>query len=144
MVFGISQNIRPILAVLAIFVGAACTHADNQTPSTCAASQWTKTELYLGRGSPDGEVPQSALQIFLDKHVTPNFPDGYTVLDAQGAWRSDDRETTETEASMVLVILHPGRADDYIKIDTIAAAYISEFKQESVLESEAPICVTFH
>ena len=61
--------------------------------STCEA--WIRTELYFGLavppgpdGQPAGQVSEEDWQWFLDEEITPRFPEGLTILEAGGQWRS--------------------------------------------------------
>jgi hypothetical protein len=45
------------------------------------ANLWNRTELYFGSGKPDGSsVTEKEFRAFVDKEVTPRFPDGLTLL----------------------------------------------------------------
>ena len=45
----------------------------------------TRTELFFGLLKPNGtEVNDAEFQQFLDREVTPRFPDGFTVISGQG------------------------------------------------------------
>ena len=65
----------------------------------------------MGRNSGDTEVvTDEAWRGFLAAEVTPRFPDGLTVLDANGQWRGDD-DVILRERSKVLLILAPQDGD---------------------------------
>lgn len=50
-----------------------------------ASEKFFRTELYFGRNIPTGGiVSESDWQKFVDEAVTPRFPGGMTVLDADG------------------------------------------------------------
>ena len=105
--------------------------------SGCAAgdaSVWREYKVYCGMSSKNGEVTEDALQRFCDKHVSAAFPDGYTVLDASGYWRSGS-DTTAKERSKVILIVAP--ADAREKVLSVARQYRKEFDQEAVLISSS-------
>ncbi|KPB77637.1 Lipoprotein [Pseudomonas syringae pv. maculicola] len=47
---------------------------------------------------------------FLDKEVTPRFPDGFTAFDAYGQWRDKGAAQPERLSTKVIVILHENTA----------------------------------
>lgn len=99
------------------------------------ADKFFRTELYFGRSKPDGSfVTEDEWKDFLDREVTPRFPDGFTVLDGSGQYR-DKIGTIVKEPSKVLIFLYPKkvRKESRAKIEEIRAAYSKQFKQESVL-----------
>ena len=74
--------------------------------------------------------------------VTPRFPDGLTVLDAQGQWRDSDG-LIQQERSKLLVILAPPDGDAMRLIDEVSDEYKRRFNQESVLRVVEDTCVSF-
>jgi uncharacterized protein DUF3574 len=112
-----------------------------------AAAPFVRTELFFGARKPDGgEVSETEWEAFLDKVITPEFPDGLTVLVGKGQFRGSDGVVIE-ERSVVLILLYPLRArrESGRKIEKIRAAYKRDFRQESVLrvDAAAPVCVSF-
>src|SRR5262245_7518046 len=88
--------------------GATGTAASDTTGAAAAApaaspgDPYKRTELYFGGSRPDGSVITPAeFELFLDKEVTPAFPDGLTWLEAHGQWMGGK------EDSYVLIILYP-------------------------------------
>jgi hypothetical protein len=98
-----------------------------------------RTELYFGLSKPaeagGTTISEEEFQQFLESEVTPRFPDGYTILPAQGFWRSPAGPTTR-ESSRVLVLYRPPGDTPNRQIEAIRAAYKSRFHQESVLRIE--------
>ncbi|MEV0180811.1 DUF3574 domain-containing protein [Streptomyces sp. NPDC050625] len=96
---------------------------------------YIETRLLFGTARPDGgpAVTDRQFMAFVDKEVTPDFPDGLTVRDVRGQWR-DAHGTIERERSYELVLLYPvGRADANDRsIEEIRRAYEKAFGQESV------------
>ncbi|MBM3540447.1 MAG: DUF3574 domain-containing protein [Alphaproteobacteria bacterium] len=129
-------------AVLLAGLVSACAPAPECAPPSAPATLFS---LYVGRSMPGGsEVDKAAWRAFLDGEVTPRFPDGFTVLKAQGAWRDGARGTTSFEASNVLEIVVMGApAPARAKADEIAAAYKRRFQQQSVLVTESAVCAKF-
>jgi hypothetical protein len=80
---------------------------------------------------------------FLDREVTPRFPDGLSVLDVYGQWRGKRQSIPERERSKLLVIYYPDSADNRVKIDAIRAAWKKLTGDESVLRVTEPADVAF-
>ena len=112
----------------------------------CRAGQKAQAvaELLFGRniGNRLG-VSQAQWTRFLDREITPRFPDGLTVLDARGQWRDPSRGIVVHEPSKVVQIVLPGRDDDQDRLDAVAKAYKSRFHQQSVAIVVRPACVSF-
>ena len=128
--------------VFAVIVATACS-AGGELTCPESADRFVRYELFMGRSGPGGEVvDDQAWDAFLGDTVTPRFPDGLTVLDAQGQWRDSEGQILR-ERSKVLVILAPPGEDPGRLIDEISDEYKRRFNQESVLEVESDICVSF-
>ncbi len=82
----------------------------------------------------------------MDTEVTPRFPDGLTVLSAEGQWQGENNQIVE-EPSKLLILLYPREAipDSHKEIEEIRAAYEKAFQQESVLraDDDRPVCISF-
>lgn len=93
-----------------------------------------RTELYFGTAKADGsQVTEEDWETFLAEEVTPRFPDGFTVLQGYGQFRSAGKIVRES--SFVLIVLYPlnRRKGSSEKIEQIRRAYLKTFQQESVL-----------
>ncbi|MFJ9350123.1 DUF3574 domain-containing protein [Streptomyces sp. NPDC101237] len=105
-----------------------------------------ETRLFFGTARPDGEpaVTDRQFAAFVDKVVTPDFPDGLTVQSGRGQWR-DAHGTIEKERSYELVLLCPrsATADGDRKIEEIRRAYEKAFAQESVGRVDERVRVDF-
>jgi Protein of unknown function (DUF3574) len=112
----------------------------------CAAptSATQQVELYFGasvKGRPF--VTERAWSKFLDTEVTPRFPDGLTVFDAHGQWRSGDGRIYR-EATRVLLILYKADAASEGKIEALRDAYKKQFHQEDApLRVDSTVCAAF-
>jgi hypothetical protein len=80
---------------------------------------------------------------FLDREITPRFPDGLSVQDARGQWRDPDKNRIVREPSKVVTIVLPGNPEDAERLAEIAEAYKKRFKQQSVGVILRPACVSF-
>ncbi len=101
-------------------------------------------ELLFGRKIGD-RLAVSAVQWgrFVDREISPRFPDGLTVFDTQGEWRDTARNTTIHEPSKVVEIVLPGHDGDADALAAIAEAYKKAFHQQSVGIVVREACVSF-
>jgi hypothetical protein len=115
-------------------------------PLACSTPQKPQqvVDLLFGRmiGGRLG-VSEAQWARFLDREITPRFPDGLTVFDARGQWRDADRNRIVREPSKVVTIVLPGKAEDMERLNEIAEAYKKRFKQQSVGMVLRPACVSF-
>jgi len=118
------------------------------------ATGWVRSELYFGVGSVDGAssrvqtdaIGEDTWRAFLDREVTPRFPDGLTVLDAYGQWLFRDgagNASPERLKTKVLVILHEDSPQRRADIEAIRLAWKRATGHESVLWSRQPVEVSF-
>lgn len=138
-------RIGAVRAGLALILGAVLlAGCATPAPPACGADTGARTaELYFGRSiKAGGEVPDDVFIRFLDEVVTPLFPDGLTVSDAQGRWRAPTGETVRENSEVVMIVL-PGHADDRAHLEAVRQAYRQRFHQDSVLLVTSPACVAF-
>jgi len=140
--------------MLSALVGPGCTSPATKTKPAAelapvaASPGWIRTELYFSIGdwmetalSTEGEFRWAA---FLDREVTPRFPDGLTVIDVYGQWRSPKPDAPVLrERSRLLVILHPNTVEAFDKIEAIRAAWKKPTGEASVLRVSQPADVRF-
>jgi hypothetical protein len=101
-------------------------------------------ELLLGRKIGDRlGVSETQFLNFLDREITPRFPDGLTVYDARGQYRDSERNRIVREPSKVVMIVLPGSPEDMARLGEIADAYKKRFKQQSVGIVLRQACVSF-
>jgi len=106
---------------------------------TTSAAQ-VRTTLYFGLARPKGSVSELEWQIFLRDEVTKRFPEGLTVWEAEGQWRSP-AGTIDHEQSKVLLLVHPDAPAARQSVQAVIEAYRKTFEQESVLWESARVCV---
>ena len=100
-------------------------------------------ELYFGRSRPGGLVTEEQFQRFLRNVVTPRFPDGLTVFDASGQFRTSTG-TIIREPTKVLILIYPNSPAKRRAIEEIISLYKTQFQQESVLRvTSVPVRVGF-
>ena len=111
-----------------------------------ASARWIRCELYFGVGTfgaPDDGVSEMRWRAFLDRQVTPRFPDGLTVLDAYGQWRGHPSEEPSRLRSKMLVILCEDTQANRASIDAIRVAFKAATHDKSVLLATEPVDVSF-
>lgn len=141
-----SRSTRPGLAGMLCAVALCTSSAIAAHAEGCAApaSPMSQVEMYFGssvKGRPF--VATSAWSQFLASEVTPRFPDGLTVFDAHGQWRSSDGKIY-SEATHVVLILYKADATTEGKIEAIRAAYKKQFNQEDLpLRVDTTVCAAF-
>ncbi|MCX4909995.1 DUF3574 domain-containing protein [Streptomyces sp. NBC_00878] len=114
--------------------------------STATGAAYVETRLFFGTERPDGgsAVTDRQFMDFVDRKITPAFPDGLTVQDGRGQWR-DENGVIERERSYELILLYPvGRAKAADPgIERIRDAYEKEFGQEAVARLDEPTRADF-
>ena len=133
-------------AATAIVLALAWSGGANAQASECRAGQQPReiAELLFGRKIGDRlGVSETQWGRFVDREISPRFPDGLTVLDAKGEWRDTARHTIVHEPSKLVEIVLPGKDDDADELEAIAQAYKSRFRQQSVGIVVRGACVSF-
>jgi hypothetical protein len=136
---------RPV-ALLALAAGATLlSSCASLGPTTCPAGQnpGRTVQLFFGRDIGDRVgVSEADFQRFVDEELTPRFPEGLTVLDASGQWRSNAGPIVR-EPSKVVILALPGRAGGDDRLDAVRAAYKRRFSQEAVMAVTQSACLGF-
>lgn len=146
---------RPLLAAVLALQLVACATA--QAPSASSTLQgdvahpaqaqgWVDTKLYFGLGpadQPERGISETQWRAFLDKEVTPRFPDGLTVIDVYGQWQGKQETKPERLHSKLLVIYYADTPDNRGKIEAIRAAWKQRTGDQSVLRVTQAADVSF-
>jgi hypothetical protein len=152
----------PPLLALGLAAGlAGCVHSGSAAGAGTAAtaptlqgdsahpaqtSGWVDTKLYFGLGPadhPEQGISEARWRDFLDREVTPRFPDGLSVLDVYGQWLSKGQTVPERLHTKMLVIYYLDSAENRTKIDAIRAAWKKMTGDQSVLRVTEPANVSF-
>jgi hypothetical protein len=130
---------RGVAVALLLLAVAGCAGSGAPALEPLPGSQvLLRSELFFGRLRPDGTVVTDAeWRAFVAEHVTPRFPDGFTVLDAVGQYRTR-AGVLQTEPTKILLILHGPEAWPRAAIQELRDVYRRLFQQESVLLIESP------
>ena len=115
------------------------------------AQGWARSELYFGVGEESGpadraqteSITEAQWRAFLDKEVTPRFPDGLTVFDAYGQWLFRGAKEPNRLGTKVLVILHEDTPQRTADIEAIRLAWKQATRHQSVLWSKQAAEVSF-
>jgi hypothetical protein len=100
--------------------------------------------LFFGRGpAARPSVTDRQWRRFLALQVTPRFPAGLTVIDADGQWQDPHSHAIARERSKMLLIATPDTPAVRASIAALAAAYRHQFKQRSVGIVAEPACASF-
>lgn len=100
--------------------------------------------LFFGKSIPGrGELTDKEWQAFLDKVITANLPNGYTVVDATGAWMNPITSKTIHEGTKMLVVALPDTPDSLAPIGRIRNAYQEQFRQQRVGMTISAGCGSF-
>lgn len=144
-----------VAAIIAFASTGSLSRADTPSAAPAAlkddtarpeAAHWLRSELYFGAspvGVTDGGMAEMRWRAFLDKEVTPRFPDGLTVFDAYGQWRDRGSHATERLWTKVLVILYEDTPENHAAIDAIRVAWKTATHDQSVLLATTPVEVSF-
>jgi hypothetical protein len=130
-----------IVLLLAGFAGGA-----NAQLLDCRGGQKPTqvAEMMFGRKIGDRiGVSEIEWSRFVDREITPRFPAGLTVFNASGQWQDTSTKKVVHEPSKIVQIVLPGEVDDIPRLNEIAEAYKSRYKQQSVGMIVRPACVSF-
>jgi len=142
----------------AIAVGRATAQSptlEGDTAHPAHTQGWVDTRLYFGlgrfepstnqagAGHSEARVTEAGWLDFLDKEVTPRFPDGLSVIDVYGQWQGKTMSNPERLRSKLLVIDYPDTAENRAKIETIRTAWKKRTGDQSVLCVTQPAQVSF-
>ncbi len=116
-------------------------------PTTCPSpigQPWVRTELFFGLSKADGAMikPQE-FQAFLDREVTPRFPDGLTLLTGLGQFKNAEGKIIQERSQLLILLYARDTIDANKKVEQIRQSYKAAFKQESVLRVDSVSCVSF-
>lgn len=97
-----------------------------------------KDELYFGLSKPTGEeITETNWKKFLNLVVEPRFPEGFTILNADGQYMKTE------EPAKVLVIFHSNSGKENQFMQEIIDKYKQQFQQQSVLRVSCLVTVLF-
>lgn len=125
---------------LSLLILSGCASTASCPPGATAAMQ---DQLYFGSGRPHGpDVTPQEWDAFVREEIAPRFPQGFSVLEAQGQWRNADGSVAR-EHTHLLQLVHPRDEATAQAARDIAARYKARFDQEAVLQVGTPACMAF-
>jgi Protein of unknown function (DUF3574) len=146
----ISRVSVTVLTAMLLLAGSGCATRTPPVVTTTQATEqgWLRTELYFSIGDWTETALSTEAELkwakFLDAEVTPRFPDGLSVIDVYGQWRSaKPGAVVERERSRLLVIVHEDTEEVSAKIEAIRTAWKQQTGEESVLRVSVPAKVGF-
>ena len=132
-----------ILALLALGLATAAPARAGAPECPSGMQPYAEYRLFFGRNRGEVEVVSDAdWREFLAGEVTPRFPDGLTVLDADGQWRAASGEIERERSKMLLVLAEPGE-EALQRTEAIAESYKRRYGQGSVLRTVGSACASF-
>jgi hypothetical protein len=140
-----SSNFRAISRPMVVKSPQGIEQSRQNCRALSSGTLFARTELFLGLSKADGtEVTDSEFQGFVDREITPRFPDGLTLLAGKGQFKNS-RQVIVRESSRLLILLYPlGKGNDSNrKIEEIREGYKKTFQQESVLRTDDLSCASF-
>jgi len=131
---------------LSLFLLVAACQAPPPAPSyACPAGTetWQRLEMVFGRNiSGGGRVSDADWEAYVEEVLSPAFPDGLSVVEAQGRWLSPSGERFNEDNFFVLIYV-PAEVSPAQQVDAAIADYKSRFRQETVLFGAHPVCLAF-
>lgn len=129
---------RAAVAVILMLGLAGCASAP-KAGCPVGQSQLRTAQFFLG-AKPPAKLNDRDLRRFVDREVTPRFPDGVTVVEGGGQWKGADNRLMREAAKMVLIVLPTG-GDGHARMEAVRTAYRVQFKHDPVVVVPPPACV---
>ena len=133
------------LALSGALALATAAAAQDAPMAACPAGQEAHrtAQLFFGRNAGEkAMVSDVDFRRFLDRDVTPRFPDGLTVVAGGGQWRGEENHLMREASKVVMVVLPKGRGASG-RVEQVRSAYKTRFHQDSVLTITQTACVAF-
>jgi hypothetical protein len=134
-------RVLPVM-VLAAALAAGCHAGGTGRPGgDPAMERWTETQLFFGLSKRDGSVLTDAEWQSFANELTATFPDGLTILKADGLYvetRGGVREPRGEPSRVVLLCYPAGDPTAGPRINTLCEIYMRRFDQLNVLRVDLP------
>ena len=135
------MRLTALIAAAAVCASAAAASPASACPEGLRPAK--TAQLFFGRSiAPTGEVSDADWRAFLDAEVSPRFPDGLSVSDVYGQWKSPAGDFVREDSKALFIVL-AGKPGERARLDLIRDAYKRRFHQQSVLLVEQKACVAF-
>lgn len=141
---GLASAGQPRLASLIEASGAtggasAATPAERTPNGMTSCADRIYDRLFFGLGSDDGSVSAADWRRFMTEVVTPRFPDGLTIVEANGQWRASGEREVTFERSRVVEIAHDDSPVLDHRLREVVAVYKHRYRQRSVMLTRARV-----
>lgn len=137
---------RRIAASLLVLWIAGCAGLD-VAPEVCllpSDQRMLVAELFFGRNvGGRGPVSDAEWSEFAAQLVTPNFPDGFTVIDGEGQWRNPANGVIIRAPTKILLVAAQRTPDLPGRLAAVIEAYKARFRQQSVGLITREACASF-
>jgi len=90
-----------------------------------------------------GDLTDKEWLRFLDDTITVNLPNGYTVMDADGAWMNPVTHKTIKEATEVLLVALPDTPGSLASVNRTRTEYQIKYRQQRVGMTVEHACGAF-
>ena len=130
-----------IILIAALALTSGCSSSSSLQP---LKSEWIRTEMFFGLTEFGKPISDAQWHDFIDRSITPRFPDGLTFEYGSGQYRANNHELIK-ERTAILILLHKKetyRRDDAL-LTSIAHDYDIRFHQDSVLRCDSDAQVKF-
>ena len=139
---------RTIVLACALALAACDTLAPKQAAAPLCPlpgqERYTIAQLFFGRDIPGrGPLTDAEWDDFAARTITPQFPDGFTVLDGAGQWSDQASGKLLHEPTKILLVAADPESDVKTRIGSVIAAYRRQFKQRSVGVITSEACAAF-
>jgi hypothetical protein len=129
--------VRVFIALATALVAAAAprisSSAEELSCSLASEKPMLVTQLFFGLSIKGrGPVTPHEWNEFLRRDVTPRFPDGFTVYEAEGQWQNPASHAVVRERSKIMIIAAEDSAEVRTKISEVSDLYRSTFHQQAV------------
>jgi hypothetical protein len=101
-------------------------------------------ELFFGRNIKGREpLTDAEWAEFSAQTITPNFPDGFTIFDAEGQWRNPLTGQIAGGRTKILLVAAKPEPDLSRRLSAVIDAYKTQFHQQSVGIITRDSCAAF-
>lgn len=111
---------------------------------SCSATRMHETVLYFGLSKPDGTVvSEQEWNNFRDNYISRIFPEGYSVVQTEGAWKDTLTKKIIKEPTFQVIYYYPKSPAISQQIDSLRIWYQKLFQQQSVLRVDRKVKAAF-
>lgn len=107
---------------------------------------YRETRLHFAAQRSDGREPVAKAEFsrFLDREVTPAFPEGLTFRDAYAQWRGDDGAVVRAPGYEVVLLYPRKEADERgARVERIRRQYEERFRRHPVQRTDDEVQAGF-